>query len=142
MGGLSKSRLDIQNDRLVFEGELSTENRGGFVSVLARMERPLNNATHYAVNTSGDGRRYQLRLRHGDTSRDVAWRAFFSTRKKINCVHFESEEFHPVVRGQPAIVARPLSLTPIHFIGFMLTSRKPGPFWLNIHSLHVGRENS
>jgi hypothetical protein len=49
----------------------------------------------------------------------------------------ELDEFSPVMRGQPAIGARPLALTPVRYLGFMLTSRRPGPFELKIHSVEA-----
>jgi monofunctional biosynthetic peptidoglycan transglycosylase len=137
MGGLSKSRLDIHDDHLCFRGELSTENRGGFVSVLGRLEQPLSDLTGFELVVSGDGRRYQLRLRESESARDVAWRAYFNTRNRQSRVGIELDEFNPVMRGQPAIGARPLALTPVRYLGFMLTSRRPGPFELKIHSLEA-----
>ena len=141
MGGLSHSQLDISGDGLVFSGELSTENRGGFVSVLGRLAQPLEKWAGFKLSVSGDGRRYQLRLRENESASDVAWRAFFRGRSKPSCVSLGPTEFHPVLRGQPAIGARPLAITPIRYIGFMLTSRRPGPFKLEIHSLDVLKSN-
>jgi len=137
MGGLSRSRLDIHDDHLRFYGDLSTENRGGFASVLGRLEQPLSDLAGFEGVVSGDGRRYQLRLRETDSSRDVAWRAFFTTRSRPSRMVLDLDEFSPVMRGQPAIGARPLALTPVRYLGFMLTSRRPGPFELKIHSLDV-----
>lgn len=135
MGGLSNSRLDIHDDHLHFRGNLSTENRGGFASVLGRLEQPLSDVALFKLVVSGDGRRYQLRLRESDSARDVAWRAFFITRNRQSRVTVDLDEFCPVMRGQPAIGARPLALTPVRYLGFMLTSRRPGPFELKIHSV-------
>jgi monofunctional biosynthetic peptidoglycan transglycosylase len=142
MGGCSRSRLDIQDDGLNFHGELSTENRGGFVSVLGQLDEPLEGLTGFRVTVSGDGRRYQLRLRESESARDVAWRAFFNSRSEQTEVTIGVNEFLPVMRGQPAIGAKPLAITPIRYLGLMLTSHKPGPFELTIHSLqflHVPR---
>jgi monofunctional biosynthetic peptidoglycan transglycosylase len=137
MGGCSRSRLDVHEDHLFFHGELSTENRGGFVSVLARMDRPLQELTGFRLEASGDGRRYQLRLRESDSTRDVAWRAFFHAGSRPSHIAIDIGEFHPVMRGQPAIGARPLESTPVRYLGFMLTSRRPGSFELKVHSLEA-----
>jgi hypothetical protein len=76
-------------------------------------------------------------LRETEASRDVAWRAFFIARDEPITIDLALEEFQPVIRGQPAIGARPLGLTPVRYIGFMLVSRRPGPFRLRIHSVEV-----
>lgn len=142
MGGRSSSQFEVGNDGLVFHGELSTENRGGFVSVLGRLEEPLINLAGFKLGTSGDGRRYQLRLRETDSSRDAAWRAFFNCHERQSLAAIGIDEFHPVMRGQPAIGAKPLEITPVRYLGFMLTSRRPGPFELRIHALEVMRLDS
>jgi hypothetical protein len=137
MGGLSSSSLDLEDGCLVFRGELSTENRGGFASVLGALHEPLDPFTGFRLSATGDGRRYQFRLRETESGRDVAWRAFFNSRRRSTTTFLERDDFHPVMRGQPAIGARPLAITPIHFLGFMLTSRRPGPFEVRIHSVEV-----
>lgn len=137
MGGLSRSLLEVTDDGLRFYGDLSTENRGGFVSVLGSLPSSITNPAAFSLVVSGDGKRYQLRLRESESSRDVAWRGYFNTQPSKTRVSLMLDEFHPVMRGQPAIGARPLPLTPIRHIGFMLTSRSPGPFEVKIHSLDV-----
>jgi len=137
MGGVSKSEFEVDGGILRFRGQLSTENRGGFVSILGRLEEPLVDLAGFELEVSGDARRYQLRLRECDATRDLAWRAFFNCRRRTSRSVLSIEEFHPVKRGRPAAPVRPLALTPVHFIGFMLTSRRPGPFELNIHSLNA-----
>lgn len=137
MGGCSNSQLEVHDEHLLFHGQLSTENRGGFVSVLGRLEDPLERLAGFKLAASGDGKRYQLRLRETESSRDVAWRAFFNTRQRQSTVIIGMDEFHPVMRGQPAIGAKPLEITPVRHLGFMLTSRRPGPFELRIHGLEV-----
>lgn len=137
MGGCSHSQLEIQEDSLLFHGQLSIENRGGFVSVLGRLEHPLHNLAGFRLDVTGDGRRYQLRLRETDSARHAAWRAFFNTRQTRAGISVGMDEFNAVMRGQPAIGARPLELTPVRYIGFMLTSRRPGPFELRVHGIEI-----
>ena len=106
--GCSRSQLDVQDDGLLFHGQLSPENRGGFVSVLGRLEKPLHQLSGFKVDVTGDGKRYQLRLRETDSARDVAWRAFFIARQQRSDISIGLDEFNPVMRGLPAIGARPL----------------------------------
>ena len=135
MGGVSTSEFEIDGGTLLFRGRLSTENRGGFVSVLGRLKEPLVNVAGFELECSGDARRYQFRLRESDETREIAWRAFFNSQRQVSRTSLAIEKFHPVKRGQPVFAAKPLELVPVNFIGFMLTSRRPGPFELRVHSL-------
>lgn len=137
MGGCSGSQLDIDPDGLHFHGELSTANRGGFVSVLGRLPAALKQPVGFSLLVCGDERRYQLRLRESESARDVAWRAFFNSAEQKSRILVAMDEFHPVMRGQPAIAAKSLARTPIHYLGFMLTSRQAGLFDLRIHALEM-----
>jgi NADH dehydrogenase [ubiquinone] 1 alpha subcomplex assembly factor 1 len=137
MGGRSSSDFTIDDSCLSFHGELSTENNGGFVSLLGRLEKPVKGMAGFSLVVSGDGRRYQLRLRESDASGDFAWRALFACSNQQTKVIFETADFEPVMRGKPVIGATALEHTNIHYLGFMLTSRHPGPFRLNVHAIEI-----
>jgi monofunctional biosynthetic peptidoglycan transglycosylase len=143
MGGLSRSEFMCDKPELRFSGELSLENSGGFASIISRLDAPLEDFAGLRLTVSGDGRCYQMRLRETGSSRDVAWRAFFSTSDEKTEVLLAPDDFEPVMRGEPAFGAKPLEHTAIHFIGFMLTSQRPGPFRLVVHALNIVlRENA
>lgn len=78
MGGLSQGRLSVANDNLVFEGDLSLENNGGFSWAQHRIDQ----------NIVPSGRRIKLKFKtHGHayqlTIKSAADRRF----------HFESDPF-------------------------------------------------
>ena len=137
MGGISHSQLQIDDDGMRFHGSLSTENYGGFTSVLGELDRPLRHVACWRLQVSGDQRRYQLRLRENDDSRTVAWRSFFLADRTPRLVLRGVDSFEPVVRGAPVIGTTGLEQVGVRFIGFMLTSKEPGPFDLRIHSIEA-----
>lgn len=72
MGGVSASTTSWESGRLVFAGDLSLENNGGFASVRGPIDpalgAALDEATALAVDAEGDGRTYVLQLRTSDES--------------------------------------------------------------------------
>lgn len=137
MGGLSRSSFDLSKQGLNFWGSLSTANRGGFASVRGRLCDPPGRIYGFRLTVSGDGRRYQFRLRESAEPDDIAWRAFFDTGAEATAVALTLEEFEPVIRGQRVEVLPRLVDRPVNYIGVMLTSRQPGPFRLRIHSIDI-----
>ena len=137
MGGLSSSRLKAQSAGLVFAGELSRENNGGFASVLGSLAQPLHGFGAIRLKVSGDGRQYQLRLRETRDSRSVAWRAVFTAGEQPTQLTLSPEQFEPVVRGKKVVGAKPLESTPICHLGFMLAGGEPGDFHLQVHEMEI-----
>lgn len=137
MGGLSNSRPSITEGALRFEGALSLENNGGFASIRAVLPTPVHQLETVRLSVSGDGRRYQVRLREDSDSQGVAWRAFFRPGREQETIELRPGDFQPVIRGEPVIGARPLQQCHLQHIGFMLADRQPGPFTLDVHTLEL-----
>jgi len=137
MGGLSRSSFGLSDQSLDFQGMLSTENRGGFASVRGRLPAPLERICGFRLQVSGDGHRYQFRLRESAESGDIAWRAFFDTSEDTRAVSLSLEEFEPVIRGRRVEVLPPLADRLVNYVGVMLTSKRPGPFRLRVHSIDI-----
>lgn len=135
MGGLSQSRAAAKEGAVVFEGELSLENNGGFASVRASLETPLRRFHGIRLTVAGDGRRYQFRLREEKASRGIAWRAEFEASAKPRRITLLPKDFEPVVRGEVVIGAPPLSETTIRHLGLMLARDTAGPFRLEVRDM-------
>lgn len=67
MGGVSQGGLiQKEGQPLVFHGEVSLENNGGFSSVQYNFEpRSISGYTHAQLRVKGDGKRYQFRVESG-----------------------------------------------------------------------------
>ncbi|MDX1676118.1 MAG: CIA30 family protein, partial [Longimicrobiales bacterium] len=81
MGGRSTSSLTRDDGgHAVFEGRISLENNGGFASFRTTVgQGAMAGAERFLVRVRGDGRRYQLRLRPGQSRREVSYKAPFET---------------------------------------------------------------
>ena len=134
MGGRSQADLAVENGMLIFTGDLSLENNGGFAST-RRVSSPLswNSKETLELKVVGDGRSYQFRLRTNRNIDGVAYVANFTTTKdEVQVFTFNLEDFSPQFRGRLVREAPSLNFSDIAQIGFMLADKTPGSFVLRI----------
>lgn len=142
MGGVSSGAMTKTPDGLVFAGELSLENNGGFASVRRLVDADVAGATRLQLKVRGDGRTYQVRLRQDDRFDGVAWRAEIPASTQWQTVTLEFEDFEPVFRGRRVIDAGPVVPSKIRQLGFMVADKTPGPFRLEIGAIHFSDHHS
>ena len=81
MGGVSASQTTVTAEGLVFSGEVSLANNGGFASIRARPRGyDLAGATALLLRVRGDGQTYKLTLRTDDAFDGVQYQARFATQ--------------------------------------------------------------
>jgi monofunctional biosynthetic peptidoglycan transglycosylase len=134
MGGRSRAGLGIEKDMLIFSGDLSLQNNGGFAST-RRIYEPLNwnNSETFEIKMLGDGRSYQFRLRTNRNTDGVAYVANFTTKKdQSQSIQFNIKDFTPQFRGRLVRGAPALNFSDIAQMGFMLADKNPGKFVLQI----------
>lgn len=137
MGGVSKGGATLNKiGHVVFEGDLSLDNNGGFASIRSRDQRNLlaGNDT-ITVRVKGDGRTYYLSLR--DRNRRMAashrfpiqtvkgqWITATASLDDFYYTSFGNRQNRPALEPDEVIG-----------IGFTLADKNPGPFKLQIASL-------
>ncbi len=139
MGGRSQGRFAVTEDEtLLFKGNLSLENNGGFSSVRSgEGSYEFSGSQGIALRVRGDGRTYQLRLNTLARFRswDVSFSASFKTEKgKWIDVMIPFSSFEAGFRGRslPRVAFDSAS---VRRIGILLGDKKPGPFRLEIDSI-------
>jgi len=135
MGGVSRSEILPARQGLLFRGQLSTENNGGFASIRCRFEHDFAGIEVFRLVVCGDGRRYQFRLRSNDLPDGIAWRSSFGTDGMVQVIDLPVAAFDPVIRGRLIADAAPLDTANVRWLGFMLADRKPGSFELKVHTI-------
>lgn len=139
MGGISSSlaSTDPETQRLVFSGNLSLENNGGFASVRSQWsDYDLTGYDGIVLRVRGDGRTYQFRVRAEETGSEIAYAALLETEAgRWKDIYVSFEEMVPVYRG--VVVSRAPALNPesIRSFGFMLADRQEGEFTLEVEML-------
>ncbi|MEH6354591.1 MAG: CIA30 family protein [Marinobacter sp.] len=135
MGGESLGGPAILDGQLVFSGQISLENNGGFSSVKSSGHQFDVSAFHsLRLRVKGDGRSYQLRLytdaRYGHSP--IAYTAEFPT--------LAGEWMEPVIpisRLSPRFRGRllsgpPLDVEHVEAIGILLGDKRAGAFELQV----------
>ena len=137
MGGRSRSTVRADERGLHFDGILSTANSGGFASIRGRLTEPFTRFASCRLTVSGDGRRYQLRLRENEDARNIAWRASFEAGSTPRTVTLQAGDFEPVFRGRRLEVLPGIEDRRLQIIGFMLASKDEGDFRLTVSAMEL-----
>jgi len=140
MGGVSSGRLAVADGMLVFTGELSLDNNGGFASVRSPLIDPALTAAWADADgprlvVEGDGRTWTVEVRTGDP--EGGWVATLPTSAGgVTDTVLPWDSFVPVNRflgrREASEPLEPLSVTTI---AFYLVDGVEAPFRLGIRSI-------
>ncbi len=134
MGGVSSSRMRLEEDVAVFEGRLSLENNGGFASVRSDvLSQDLAGYTGVRVRVKGDGRTYQFRIHTAATTDSTSYQMSFETEQD-NWLEADLpfSGFIAGFRGRPLPNHPPIDPAKITTLGLLVADRQQGDFRLEI----------
>jgi monofunctional biosynthetic peptidoglycan transglycosylase len=135
MGGLSQSSI-ISSDlgTAIFKGTVSLENNGGFASTRTiPVAYSLKGYYGIRLRVKGDGKKYQFRLRMGDSFDGVSYRYQFITEAGAWLViDVPFHECKPVFRGRVLGNRGPIIPDKIKQIGLMISDKQSGKFQIEV----------
>ncbi len=139
MGGISKGGFKrSEQGTLLFTGDLSLENNGGFASIRMKPSAlGLSGMSALVVKARGDGRTYWVDLRVTNQMNASSYRAYLPTtagewqETRIPFTDFKLQAF-----GRELPV-KPLSVAAVTSVGFTLADKKAGPFALEIGAVNA-----
>jgi monofunctional biosynthetic peptidoglycan transglycosylase len=138
MGGISSGGMATTADgTLIFAGQVSLENNGGFASIRSRPRRwDLGAYRGIVIRVRGDGKRYKLNLKTDSSFDGVLYRVAFDTREgEWQALRFPFSEFRASFRGRAVPEAPPLDPARITTVGLLISDKQEGPFRLEIASI-------
>ena len=143
MGGVSESSSTWANKQLVFSGNLSLENNGGFVSCFGPVDEKLpslmNESTEIRIRATGDGKTYLFQLRGNDGTNYV--QRFTSTKEKDQVYVLPLSDFTAVDWRLEEIADAPaMERSNIYQMGIYLVDKQTGPFRIAITSIDITPE--
>lgn len=133
MGGVSTSRLSAAEEAMVFEGEVSLENSGGFASFRGPIRIPAE-AAALLLTVRGDGLRYKLTLKLDDSTGTPQYQAAFVAPRKWQTLRFEAADFAASYRGR-AVAAPRVELGAVRYFGLLISDRQSGAFKVELRDL-------
>ena len=136
MGGVSTSEVGWADGAMLFTGDLSLANDGGFTSVVSpALNGPVwASADGVTIDVTGDGRTYTLQVRTVDTGNWI--QAFPTTAGVAETVVLSWSSFQAVSRFLDPIPA-PGALDPaaVDGLALYLVDGREGPFRLAVRAL-------
>jgi len=135
MGGVSSGGVASTGDgTLLFAGNVSLENSGGFASARSRARAwDLGSCSGIVIRVRGDGKRYKLNLKTDSALDGVMYRVPFETREgEWQTLRFPFSRFRASFRGREVPDAPPLDPARIASFGLLISDKQAGPFRLEL----------
>ncbi|MBZ0268341.1 CIA30 family protein [bacterium] len=141
MGGLSRGRVSAGASGLLFEGDVSLANGGGFASVRTAIpETDLSTWDGLELHADSGGKTFQLRLRTDEEWDGVAYRATFRLPSgAAGVVRLPWSAFRATWRGREQPEAAPLDPSRIAQVGFLISGGQDGAFRLQVDWIRAYR---
>jgi len=136
MGGQSRSTVLRTATGLLFEGDVSLANGGGFASFRAPLRLPPDVA-ELQVALRGDDHRYRLVLRMDEGNGAAQYQAPFVAPRARTTLRFVSGDFVARFRGR-LVVAPPLRLADVRAFGLLISDGQSGPFRVELEAPRAG----
>ena len=136
MGGVSNSTLSLNNENnLVFNGNVSLENNGGFASVRHGLKKGvLKGVKTFKIVIKGDGNIYKLRFRQ--QNRRAAYSSDFRSKDgEWIEVEIQVKNLIPSWRGYYYNDYPEIDLEKINSLGIQISDKQEGSFELEIKSV-------
>jgi NADH dehydrogenase [ubiquinone] 1 alpha subcomplex assembly factor 1 len=135
MGGVSRSRLSSKDGAMVFEGEVSLENNGGFASFRGFVSFPAK-STAMLLTVRGDGQRYKLTLKLDDSTGTNQYQAAFFSPREWQVLRFEPADFVASFRGR-AVAAPIVRFVDVHYLGLLISDQQSGAFKIELKDVRA-----
>lgn len=146
MGGVSNSKIYLDNNQAVFTGIVSTENNGGFASVRTQNFAPPLDLADYQgieIKVTGDGKRYKFIARCEGQWDGIAYCYSFDTIDNYaTTIQIAFKDLIPVFRAKTVTEADKIDTSKIYSMQLMLSKFEydgelnpqfePGAFTLKI----------
>jgi monofunctional biosynthetic peptidoglycan transglycosylase len=126
MGGLSTSRLSPAAGAMLFEGDVSLENSGGFASFRGPVRFPAESAA-LLVTVRGDGQRYKLTLKLDNSTSTAQYQAAFVAPREWQTLRFKPTDFAASFRGR-AVAAPIVRFADVQYFGLLISDKQSGAF--------------
>lgn len=145
MGGVSESSSTWVDKQMVFSGNLSLENNGGFVSCFGpddeKLATLMSESDALYLRATGDGKTYLFQLRGNDGTNYV--QRFTSTEKKDQVYVLSLSNFTSVDWRLTEIANAPaMETSNIYQMGIYLVDKQTGPFKIAISSIGITPQSS
>jgi len=135
MGGLSESAITFNDNSILFKGNISLKNNGGFASIRGPKDKfNLSNFTKVKIKFKSDGRDFAFRLATSELYFKPNYKHnFSSTSQEWEIAELKLSDFKEYTLGQVSGPNLPKEkMFNIIRFGVILNDKKEGPFEIEI----------
>lgn len=130
MGGLSSSTAFIKDDKIIFSGNVSLKNNGGFASLRSPVKNyNFANYSGVEIKIKGDGKRYTISMKETAYFSGYFYTGSFETKKDDRIiVQIPFDEFKLYYFGNETISDKKIPLNNIKEISLLIGDKQEGNF--------------
>ncbi len=130
MGGLSSSKATIKDDKIIFSGNVSIENNGGFASLRSPVkDYDFSEFTGLELKLKTDGKRYSISMKETSYFTGYFYTKSFETKKdEWIVVRIPFNEFKLYYFGQETNSNEKIPLNNIKEISLLIGDKQVGEF--------------
>ena len=130
MGGLSSSKAIVKDDHIIFSGNVSLENNGGFASLRSSV-KDYNFEKHNGIEIKikGDGKRYSISMKETSYFTGYFYTKSFETKKdEWIVVQIPFDQFKLYYFGKETNSNKKIPLNNIKEISLLIGDKQAGEF--------------
>lgn len=134
MGGLSSSKVNIKEDKIIFSGNISLENNGGFASLRSPIKNHnFENFYGIEIRIMGDGKCYSISMKETTYFSGYFYTSTFETKKdKWIKIKIPFDQFKLNYFGKETKSNKNIPLNNIKEISLLIGDKQEGNFTAEI----------
>lgn len=139
MGGLSSSSVSVKDDKIIFTGNVSLENNGGFASLRSPVKNyNFENFSGIEIKIKGDGKRYSISTKETSYFTGYFYTTSFETKNdEWATVKLPFDKFKLYYFGRGMDSSKKIPLDKIKEISLLIGDKQKDTFIIEIDYLKL-----
>lgn len=137
MGGLSSSKAFVEDDKIIFSGNVSLENNGGFASLRSPVkDYNFEKYNGIEIKIKGDGKQYSISMKETYYFTGYFYTTSFDTKKdEWMVIKISFDKFKLYYYGKETNSKKKIPLSNIKEVSLMIGDKQEGSFKAEIEYL-------
>lgn len=139
MGGLSSSKVIFPDDTIIFSGNVSLENNGGFASLRSPVnEYNFEDYSGIEIKIKGDGKRYSISMKETTYFTGLFYTSTFETKKdEWIKIKIPFDKFSSYYFGREVNSKKKIPLNKIKEVSLLIGDKQQGSFKTELEYLRL-----
>ncbi|MCL6493620.1 MAG: CIA30 family protein [Ignavibacterium sp.] len=139
MSGLSSSKVTVEDDKIIFSGNVSLENNGGFASLRSPVkDYNFEKFSGIEIKIKGDGKRYSISMKETIYFSGYFYTSTFETKKdEWVTIKIPFDQFKLYYLGKEIKSGKKIPLNNIKEISILIGDKQEGKFKAEIDYIRL-----